>query len=147
MNVLPPIEARASCFNENSVSDSDVLRRVTLSTGVDFRAAHGILRVALGRYSPGFLANVYCGILVPIMVTAAIGTIPFPHKQVLGPVILVAANMAKLAAWMPLAYLDKLFALPGKLILQHAREHVPAIVGYGFAKAELCRLSCALPWL
>ena len=31
VNVLPPIEARASCFNENSATDSKELRRLTLS--------------------------------------------------------------------------------------------------------------------
>ena len=31
VNVLPPIEARASCFNENSTTDSEELRRLTLS--------------------------------------------------------------------------------------------------------------------
>jgi hypothetical protein len=45
--------------------------------------------------------------------------------------------MAQLAAWIPLVYLDKLFTLPSKLVLQHVREHIPAIVSYGFAKAEL----------
>ena len=48
--------------------------------------------------------------------------------------------MAQLAAWIPLVYLDKLFALPSQFILQHVREHIPAIVGYGFAKAELATL-------
>ncbi len=74
------------------------------------------------------------------MVIATIRTIPFSYRQVLGLVILVAANMTKLATWIPLVYLDKLSALPSKLILQHAREHIPAIVGYGFAKAELATL-------
>ena len=54
--------------------------------------------------------------------------------------ILISANMAQLAAWIPLVYLDKLFALPSQLIFQHVREHIPAIVGYGFAKAELATL-------
>ena len=45
--------------------------------------------------------------------------------------------MAQLAAWIPLVYLDKLFALPSQLIFQHVREHIPAIVSYGFAKTEL----------
>ena len=45
--------------------------------------------------------------------------------------------MAQLAAWIPLVYLDKLFALPSQFIFQHVREHIPAIVSYGFAKAEL----------
>ena len=45
--------------------------------------------------------------------------------------------MAQLAAWIPLVYLDELFALPSQFILQHVREHIPAIVSYGFAKAEL----------
>ena len=54
--------------------------------------------------------------------------------------ILISANMAQLAAWIPLVYLDKLFALPSQLILQHVREHIPAIVSYGFAKAELATL-------
>ena len=31
VNVPPPIEAGASCFNENSTSDSEELRRLTLS--------------------------------------------------------------------------------------------------------------------
>ena len=31
VNVLPPIETGASCFNENSTSDSEELRRLTLS--------------------------------------------------------------------------------------------------------------------
>ena len=31
VNVLPPIEAGASCFNENSATDSKELRRLTLS--------------------------------------------------------------------------------------------------------------------
>lgn len=31
VNVLPPIEAGASCFNENSTTDSEELRRLTLS--------------------------------------------------------------------------------------------------------------------
>ena len=48
--------------------------------------------------------------------------------------------MAQLAAWIPLVYLDKLFALPSQLIFQHVREHIPAIVSYGFAKAELATL-------
>ena len=48
--------------------------------------------------------------------------------------------MAQLAAWIPLVYLDKLFALPSQLIFQHVREHIPAIVRYGFAKAELATL-------
>ena len=30
VNVLPPIEAGASCFNENSTTDSEELRRLTL---------------------------------------------------------------------------------------------------------------------
>ena len=45
--------------------------------------------------------------------------------------------MAQLAAGIPLVYLDKLFTLPSQFILQHVREHIPAIVSYGFAKAEL----------
>ena len=48
--------------------------------------------------------------------------------------------MAQLAAWIPLVYLDELFALPSQLIFQHVREQIPAIVGYGFAKAELATL-------
>ena len=48
--------------------------------------------------------------------------------------------MAQLAAWIPLIYLDKLFALPSQFILQHVREHIPAIVSYGFAKTELTTL-------
>ena len=48
--------------------------------------------------------------------------------------------MAQLAAWIPLVYLDKLFALPSQFILQHVREHIPAIVSYGFAKTELATL-------
>ena len=71
------------------------------------------------------------------MVIATIGTIPFSYRQVLGLVILVAANMTKLATWIPLVYLDKLFALPSKFILQYVREHIPAIVGYGSTKTEL----------
>ena len=51
--------------------------------------------------------------------------------------VLISANMAQLAARIPLVYLDKLFALPSQLIFQHVREHIPAIVRYGFAKAEL----------
>ena len=70
------------------------------------------------------------------MVTATFGTIPFPHGWVFGFVVLVAANMAQPAAWIPFVYPNKLFALPSKLILQYVREHVPAIVHYGFAKAE-----------
>ena len=31
VNVLPPIETGASCFNENSATDSKELRRLTLS--------------------------------------------------------------------------------------------------------------------
>ena len=31
VNVLPPIEAGASCFNENSATDSKELWRLTLS--------------------------------------------------------------------------------------------------------------------
>jgi hypothetical protein len=31
VNVLPPREAGASCFNENSATDSKELRRLTLS--------------------------------------------------------------------------------------------------------------------
>ena len=31
VNVLPPIEAGASCFNENSATDSKELRRLTIS--------------------------------------------------------------------------------------------------------------------
>ena len=45
--------------------------------------------------------------------------------------------MAQLAAWIPLVHLDKLFALPSQFILQHGCEHIPAIVCYGFTKAEL----------
>lgn len=45
--------------------------------------------------------------------------------------------MAQLAAWIPLVYLDKLFALPSQLIFQHVREHIPAIVSYGFYKLNL----------
>lgn len=71
------------------------------------------------------------------MVIATIRTIPFSYRQVFGLVILVAANMTKLATWIPLVYLDKLFALPSKFILQYVREHIPAIVGYRFTKAEL----------
>ena len=48
--------------------------------------------------------------------------------------------MAQLAAWIPLVYLDKLFALPSQFILQHVREHIPAIVSYRFAKAEFATL-------
>ena len=48
--------------------------------------------------------------------------------------------MAQLAAWIPLVYLDKLFALPSQLIFQHVREQIPAIVSYGFAKTELATL-------
>ena len=71
------------------------------------------------------------------MVTSAFRAIPFPYRQVLGFVVLISANMAQLAAWIPLVYLDKLLALPNQLIFQHVREHIPAIVRYGFAKAEL----------
>ena len=48
--------------------------------------------------------------------------------------------MAQLAAWIPLVYLDKLFALPSQLIFQHVREHIPTIISYGFAQAELATL-------
>ena len=48
--------------------------------------------------------------------------------------------MAQLAAWIALVYLDTLFALPSQLIFQYVREHIPAIVRYGFAKAELATL-------
>ena len=48
--------------------------------------------------------------------------------------------MAQLAAWIPLVYLDKLFALPSQLIFQYVREHIPAIVSHRFAKAELATL-------
>ena len=48
--------------------------------------------------------------------------------------------MAQLAAWIPLVYLNKLFALPSQFIFQHVREHIPSIVSYGFAKAELATL-------
>ena len=71
------------------------------------------------------------------MVTSTFRAIPFPYRQVLGFVVLISANMAQLAAWIPLVYLDKLFALPSQLIFQHVREQIPAIVRYGFAKAEL----------
>lgn len=54
--------------------------------------------------------------------------------------VLISANMAQLAAGIPLVYLDKPFALPGQFIFQHVREHIPAIVSYGFAKAELATL-------
>lgn len=74
------------------------------------------------------------------MVTATFRAIPFPYRQVLGFVVLISANMAQLAAWIPLVYLDKLVALPSQLVLQHVREQIPAIVRYGFAKAELATL-------
>ena len=74
------------------------------------------------------------------MMTATFRAIPFPYRQVLGFVVLISANMAQLAAGIPLVYLDKLFALPSQLIFQHVREHIPAIVSYGFAKAELATL-------
>lgn len=32
VNVLPPIEAGASCFSENSTTDSEELRRLTFSS-------------------------------------------------------------------------------------------------------------------
>ena len=74
------------------------------------------------------------------MVTSTFRAIPFPYRQFLGFVVLISANMAQLAARIPLVYLDKLFALPSQLIFQHVREHIPAIVSYGFAKAELATL-------
>lgn len=74
------------------------------------------------------------------MMTATFRAAPFPYRQVLGFMVLISANMAPLAAWIPLVYLDKLFALPSQFILQHACEHIPAIVSYGFAKAELAAL-------
>ena len=74
------------------------------------------------------------------MMTATFRAIPFPYRQVLGFVVLISANMAQLAAGIPLVYLDKLFALPSQFILQHVREHIPAIVSYGFAKTELATL-------
>ena len=74
------------------------------------------------------------------MVTSTFRAIPFPYRQVLVFVVLISANMAQLAARIPLVYLDKLFALPSQLIFQHVREHIPAIVRYGFAKAELAAL-------
>ena len=48
--------------------------------------------------------------------------------------------MTKLAARIPFIYLYKLLALPCKLIRQYIREHTPAIVSYGFTKAELTAL-------
>lgn len=43
VNVPPPIEAGASCFNENSTTATRTAATYTLSTGVDSRATHGIL--------------------------------------------------------------------------------------------------------
>ena len=48
--------------------------------------------------------------------------------------------MTYLTAWIPFVYLDKLLTLPCKFVFQHTCEHAPAIVGYGFTKAELATL-------
>ena len=74
------------------------------------------------------------------MMTATFGTIPFPYRQIFSFTSLVATYVTQLAARIPLVYLDKLFALPSQLIFQHVREQIPAIVRYGFAKAELTTL-------
>ena len=68
------------------------------------------------------------------MVTAALRAIPFPHRRVFGFVVLVTAYMALLATWIP--YLDKLFTLPCKFILQFIREHITAIDSQGFTKTN-----------
>ena len=91
-------------------------------------------------YSPGFFSDIDGRVLIAVMVTATFRAIPFPYSQVFCFIVLVATDMAQLAAGIPLVYLDKLFALPSQLILQHVREHIPAIVSYGFAKAELTAL-------
>ena len=44
-------------------------------------------------------------------------------------------ELAKRGVHLEFVYLDKLFALPSQLVLQHVREQIPAIVRYGFAKA------------
>ena len=72
--------------------------------------------------------------------TATFGTIPFPYRQIFSFTSSVATYVTQLAARIPLVYLDKLFALPSQLIFQHVREQIPAIVRYGFAKAELATL-------
>ena len=77
----------------------------TLSTGVDSRAPHGILWITSGKYPPGFFSNIDGSVLIAVMVTATFRAIPFPYRQVLGFVVLISANMAQLAAWIPLVYL------------------------------------------
>ena len=74
------------------------------------------------------------------MMRAAFLARPFTHRQSLRLGVLITADMAKLAARIPLVYLDELFALPSQLIFQHVREQIPAIVRYGFAKTELAAL-------
>ena len=74
------------------------------------------------------------------MMTAALRAIPFPHRYVFGVIVLVATDMTYLTAWIPFVYLDKLLTLPCKFVFQHTCEHAPAIVGYGFTKAELATL-------
>ncbi len=57
----------------------------TLATGVDPRATHGTLWVTLGRYSPSFFYNIYCSVLVTVMMTATLRA--SYHKAIYGAII------------------------------------------------------------
>lgn len=51
----------------------------TLSTGVDFRAPHGIW-ITSGKYPPGFFSDIYGGVLIAVMMTATFRAIPFSYR-------------------------------------------------------------------
>ena len=92
VNVPPPTEVRASCFNENSTTAPRNCCGLH-SLHRRSRATHGTLCVMSGNYSPSFFSYIYRSVLISVMVTATFRTIPFPYRYVLGCIVLEATNM------------------------------------------------------
>ena len=72
--------------------------------------------------------DIYRGIYISIVICSAFWTVPTPDTQVLCFNILISAAMAFLTCRLEFVYLHQSFAVPLTFILQHSREHSPAVV-------------------
>ena len=98
------------------------------------RSPYGYTNPVSGKEYPfPFLANIDCGIDIPVMIGMALRADPFSYRQIFRPFVPIAADVTELRTWIPFVDFYQMFALPCQFIGQHRHKSRPPIISSRFA--------------
>ena len=100
-----------------------------VSTSIRFGYAPPYHMLRLRQQAQTFFQDVFCGVYVPVVDSAAYRTDPFPDRQVFCTGPLSATARAKLRGREESVNSDHLFPVPYRLVLQLPPELTPGSIG------------------